>query len=118
MPDIILITLVKNLSRILKNETRSKKVRKGGGVQPPPINTSPIYIYIHLFNVRDSVHVYSCRTQPTKFTTKIYTETSAHKIRIKAVDAHHSFLHWTTILTPVPNLAFANQNITYRLTST
>ena len=43
-----------------------------------------IYIYIHLFNVGESVqHVYSCRAQPIKFTTKIYTETSAHKIRLK-----------------------------------
>jgi len=41
-------------------------------------------IYIHLFNVGESVqHIYSCRAQPIKFTTKIYTETSAHKIRLK-----------------------------------
>ena len=41
-------------------------------------------LYIHLFNVVESVqHVYSCRAQPIRFTTKLYTETSAHKMRLK-----------------------------------
>ena len=42
------------------------------------------YLYIHLFNVGESVqHVYSCRAQPIKFRTKIHTKTSAHKIQLK-----------------------------------
>ena len=40
MPEIILMTLAKNLFRILKNEVRNKKNRKGGCT--PPINPSPI----------------------------------------------------------------------------
>ena len=40
MPEIILITLAKILFRILKNEVRNKKNRKGGCT--PPINCSPI----------------------------------------------------------------------------
>ena len=40
MPEIILITLAKNLFRILKNKVRNKKNRKGGCT--PPINPSPI----------------------------------------------------------------------------
>ena len=42
-------------------------------------------IYIHLFKVGESVqHFYSWRAHPIKFTkNKNYTETSAHKIRLK-----------------------------------
>ena len=39
MPEIILIPLAKNIFRILKNEVRNKKDRKGGYT---PINPSPI----------------------------------------------------------------------------
>ena len=49
------------------------------------INELSLYIYIHLFQVWESVqHFYSRRAHPTKFTkNKNYTETSAHKIRLK-----------------------------------
>ena len=40
MPEIILMTLAKNLFRILKNEVRNQKNRKGGCTSP--INPSPI----------------------------------------------------------------------------
>ena len=40
MPEIILITITKNLFRILKNEVGNKKCK--GGVYTPPINPSPI----------------------------------------------------------------------------
>ena len=31
----------------------------------------------------ESQHIYRSRAHPTRFTKKIYTETSAHKIRLK-----------------------------------
>ena len=40
MPEIILITLAKNLFHVLKNEVGKKKIVKGG--VHPPINPSPI----------------------------------------------------------------------------
>ena len=41
MPEIILITLAKNLFHILKNEVGNQKRSQRGGVHPP-INPSPI----------------------------------------------------------------------------
>ena len=41
MPEIILITLAKNLFRILKNEVRNQKKNRKGGCTLP-INPSPI----------------------------------------------------------------------------
>ena len=49
MPEIILITLAKNLFLILKNEVRNKKNRKEGGVHPP-INPFPIKAKAHVLN--------------------------------------------------------------------
>ena len=43
MPEIILITLAKNLFHILKNEVGNQKRSKRGGVHPP-INPSPINV--------------------------------------------------------------------------
>ena len=64
MPEIILITLAKNLFRILKNEVRNKKKirnqkkNRKGGVHPP-INPSPIK------NLRKQVHLGLMSPQPT-----------------------------------------------------
>ena len=59
MPEIILITLAKNLFRILKNEVRNKKNRKGG-------------VYAILFIYIDFSFRFPIKQSTTFFTTAVH----------------------------------------------
>ena len=48
MPEIILITLAKNIVRILKNKVKIKKIIKG---VHPPMNLSPMKVMYHLSKI-------------------------------------------------------------------